>query len=165
MANSSTSNQAEVVASVGDHEFRLNRGELEAHETRQRAELLREGYVAGWDAAAEVVDQDHSDVAEDMGRVKVARSQPRDSETGEICFDISYEDGSWSRVPIRALMDLEDHSFLHEDVVNAVNDWIDVAQRFPSARRNCICCDKRTVKGTVLCQSCTPIYGPTVMAV
>ena len=153
--------------SMGDVEIRLNRGELEAHETRQRAEWLREGYVAGWNAAAVVIeeDQDCRDVAEDTGRVKVARSQPRDSETGEICFDISYEDGSWSRVPIRALMDLDDHSFIHDDVVNAVNDWIDVAQRFPAARRNCICCDKRTVKGTVLCRACTPIYGPTVMAV
>jgi hypothetical protein len=104
-------------------------------------------------------------VEEDYGRAKVARSQPRDCETGEICFDISYNDGSWSRVPIRALMDLEDRSFLHEDVTNAVNDWIEVAERCPTARRNCICCNRRTVKGTILCRTCTPIYGPTVTAI
>ena len=40
--------------------------------------------------------------------VWTSRSQPRDLETGEIAFDISYDSktSDWSRVPIRALIDL-----------------------------------------------------------
>jgi hypothetical protein len=97
-------------------------------------------------------------------RIHVARSQPRCKETGAICFDVTYTDGSWSRVPIQAFIDLEDDTFSHEDVADAVNDWVYTAKRHPDTRRNCICCNRRAVKGKVLCKECTRKWGSAVYA-
>ena len=101
-------------------------------------------------------------------KVWVARSQPRDQETGAIAFDISFNVGtekeSISRVPIQALMDLEDNSFPYEEVTEAVNDWIEKAKRFPDTRRNCLCCWKRATKGKVLCQGCHTKFGEVIYA-
>lgn len=96
--------------------------------------------------------------------VHKARSQPRDSETGEMCFDISYGGGVSTRVPIRAFMDLDDHSFEHKEVTNAVNDWVAVAIASPYACRKCICCRRRALYSRVLCRGCWPVYGETVYA-
>ena len=106
-------------------------------------------------------NQDHTIVY-----VWTARSQPRDLETGEIAFDISYDSkkSDWSRVPIRALMDLSDNTFAHEDIAFAVNDWIDVAKKYPYNNRKCLCCSMRAIKGKVLCSSCNMKYGATVYA-
>ena len=101
-------------------------------------------------------------------KVWVARSQPRDQVTGAIAFDISFNVGtekeSISRVPIQALMDLEDNSFPYEEVTEAVNDWIEKAKRFPDTRRNCLCCWKRATKGKVLCQGCHTKFGELIYA-
>ena len=98
--------------------------------------------------------------------VWTSRSQPRDPETGEIAFDISFnvgsDDESWSRVPITALMDLDDRSFEHEEVTDAINDWLLVAKQYPFIRRNCLCCQRRAIQGKVLCGPCGPKYGPTI---
>ena len=100
--------------------------------------------------------------------VWTSRSQPRDQETGEIAFDISYNVGtpeeSWSRVPITALMDLADKTVAHEEVAEAINDWIEVAKKHPKIRRNCICCNNRTIPSKILCRDCIPTYGPTIDA-
>ena len=113
------------------------------------------------------LDQDQ-DVPEEEVKVWVARSQPRDQETGAVAFDISFNVGtekeSISRVPIQALMDLEDNSFPYEEVTEAVNDWIEKAKRFPHTRRNCLCCFKRATKGKVLCQGCNTEFGELIYA-
>lgn len=100
--------------------------------------------------------------------VWTSRSQPRDLETNEIAFDISFDVGtdneSWSRVPITALMDLQDHSFEYDEVTNAINDWIDTAKQYPNIKRICVCCNKRAIKGKILCTKCSPKYGPTIYA-
>ena len=96
--------------------------------------------------------------------VWTSRTMLRDPETREASFDISYADGSWSRVPITALMDLNDLTFSHEAVSDAINDWIQVARDYPTKRRNCICCSRRSVKGSVLCTRCTPKYPAIVYA-
>ena len=96
--------------------------------------------------------------------VWTSRTMLRDPETREASFDISYADGSWSRVPITALMDLNDLTFTHEAVSDAINDWIQVARNYPTKRRNCICCSRRSVKGSVLCTRCTPKYHAIVYA-
>ena len=97
-------------------------------------------------------------------QVHVARSQPRHQETGAICFDVTYSDGSWSRVPIQAFVDLSDDTFSHEDVADAVNDWVATAKRYPFVRRNCLCCNRRAANGAVLCAQCTPKWGEAVYA-
>ena len=94
----------------------------------------------------------------------VSRSQPRCRETGAICFDVTYQDGSWSRVPIQAFMELEDLTFTHSEVAEAINDWIEVARRVPHARRNCICCYRRAIKGQILCTSHNRQYREIVYA-
>ena len=101
-------------------------------------------------------------------KVWVARSQPRDRISGAIAFDISFnvgtENESMSRIPIQALMDLEDKSFPYEEVTGAVNDWIDKAKQFPHIRRNCLCCAKRAIKGKVLCKECDTKFGMVIYA-
>ena len=105
---------------------------------------------------------------EQTTHVWTSRSQPRDTETGEITFDISFNVGSdkesWSRVPITALMDLTDQTVAHDEVAEAINDWIEVAKHHPFVRRNCICCRRRATKGKILCDQCVGTYGPTVEA-
>ena len=99
-------------------------------------------------------------------KVWVARSQPRNKDTGAIAFDISFEYAQWKdhRVSILDLMDLEDNSFPYEEVTEAVNDWIEKAKRFPHTRRNCLCCWKRATKGKVLCQGCHTKFGEVIYA-
>ena len=101
--------------------------------------------------------------------VWTSRSQPRDLETGEIAFDISFnvgtKDESWSRAPITTLMDLVDNTFEYQEVADSINDWLSVAKKYPHVRRNCICCYNRATKSKILCETCVPKYGPTVDAV
>lgn len=96
--------------------------------------------------------------------IHVARSQPRDPRTGAICFDVTYADGSWSRVPVQAFVDPQDNLFTHEIVADAVNDWVAMAKRYPFTRRNCLCCSARAFKGGVLCGGCTREWGPAIYA-
>jgi|MDTC01.1.fsa_nt_gb hypothetical protein len=115
------------------------------------------------DEQPETVEQPEEEV-----KVWVARSQPRDQETGAVAFDISFNVGtekeSISRVPIQALMDLEDNSFPYEEVTEAVNDWIEKAKRFPHTRRNCLCCWNKATKGKVLCKGCNTDFGELIYA-
>jgi len=101
-------------------------------------------------------------------QVWVARSQPRDQVTGSIAFDISYNIGTNNvtklRVPIQALMDLEDNTFPYEEVTEAVNDWIATAKKYPKTRRNCLCCWQRATKGRVLCGECNIKFGELIYA-
>ena len=96
--------------------------------------------------------------------VHIARSQPRNHETGASCFDVTYPDGTWSRQPIMTFVDLEDATFSHEDVAKAVNDWVATAKRHPFIRRNCLCCNRRALQGNVLCTKCIPVWGEAVYA-
>lgn len=113
-----------------------------------------------------VQDPQEEDVPPEQVKVWVARSQPRDKDTGAIAFDISFEHAEWKdhRVSILDLMDLEDNSFPYEEVTDAVNDWIEKAKRFPHTRRNCLCCWKRATKGKVLCQGCHSKFGEIIYA-
>jgi hypothetical protein len=114
----------------------------------------------------EVEEEPDHDVHEEEVKVWVARSQPRDKDTGAIAFDISFEYAQWKdhRVSILDLMDLEDNSFPYEEVTEAVNDWIEKAKRFPHTRRNCLCCWNRATKGKVLCQGCHTKFGEVIYA-
>ena len=122
----------------------------------------------GW---YKVQEDDHdtlSEPDEEQVKVWVARSQPRDQETGAIVFDISFNLGTDQetklRVPMQALMDLEDNSFPYEEVTESVNDWIEKAKRFPHTRRNLLCCWNKATKGKVLCVECNPKYGELIYA-
>ena len=103
-------------------------------------------------------------VPQEEDYVHVARSQPRDQETGRICFDVTYTDGSHARVPILRFIDEEDGTFTHSDVAQAVNDWIETAKRHPFTRRSCLCCFERATKGGVLCTRHTATCGEAVYA-
>ena len=120
----------------------------------------------GWRFIPYGVEEEEEDVPVEQVKVWVARSQPRDKDTGAIAFDISFEYAQWKdhRVSILALMDLEDNSFPYEEVTEAVNDWIEKAKRFPHTRRNCLCCWKRATKGKVLCQGCHTKFGEVIYA-
>lgn len=104
----------------------------------------------------------------DNTKIWVARTQPRDQETGSIAFDMSFNVGTDDemklRVPIIALMNMNDNSFPYEEVTEAVNDWVDTAKRFPHTRRNCLCCWNRATKGKVLCQGCHTNFGEVIYA-
>tara|TARA_Y100000591_G_C21823043_1_gene694822 strand:+ start:224 stop:688 length:465 start_codon:yes stop_codon:yes gene_type:complete len=90
--------------------------------------------------------------------VWTSRSQPRNLKTGEIAFDITINIGTdkekTSRIPITKLMDLNDNTIEYEEVVNAINDWIAVANKYPNIIRKCICCSKKAKKSNVLCYGC-----------
>ena len=94
-----------------------------------------------------------------------SRSKPRDPESGSICFDVIYIDGSLSRVKIQDFIDLDDNTFLYDEVTTAVNDWIRVAETFPHTRRQCLLCRRRSMIGEVLCKRCKPVWGPAVYAI
>ena len=96
--------------------------------------------------------------------VHIARSQPRDWRTGAICFDITYDNEVTRRVPIDRLMDLKDKTIEFDEVTNAINDWIDVANKHPHPRRHCICCRSRATPGKILCKKCDTRVGETVYA-
>jgi len=99
--------------------------------------------------------------------VWTSRSQPRDPETGAISFDISFDvetSDDWSRIPITALIDFDDLTFAYQEVADAVNHWVNVAKAYPRIRRNCICCNNRTIKSKILCLDCIDTYGPAVDA-
>ena len=100
---------------------------------------------------------------EDVVNVWVARTQPRDQATGAIAFDISYNEAKL-RVPIQALMDLEDNSFPYEEVTDAVNDWIATAKEYPHTRRQCLCCWERGTIGRVICVECNAKFGELIYA-
>lgn len=118
----------------------------------------------GWRFIPYEVEEE--DVPDEQVKVWVARSQPRDKDTGAIAFDISFEYAQWKdhRVSILELMDLEDNSFPYEEVTEAVNDWIEKAKRFPHTRRNCLCCWNKATKGKVLCQGCDTKFGVLIYA-
>ena len=129
----------------------------------------------GWRFIPYALEDDDPDIVQDSEqdqelteqvKVWVARSQPRDKDTGAIAFDISFEYAKWKdhRVSILDLMDLEDNSFPYEEVTEAVNDWIEKAKRFPHTRRNCLCCWERATKGKVLCQGCHTKFGEVIYA-
>lgn len=115
-----------------------------------------------WQARSQ--PQDEPVVATWDDHIHVARSQPRDPKTGAICFDVTYADGSWSRVPVQAFVDPQDNLFTHEVVADAVNDWVAMAKRCPFVRRNCLCCSARAFKGGVLCGGCNRVWGPAIYA-
>ena len=121
--------------------------------------------VTGWRFIPYEAEPDQDVPAEEV-KVWVARSQPRDKETGAVAFDISFEYAEWKdhRVSILDLMDVEDNSFPYEEVTHAVNDWIEKAKRFPNTRRNCLCCWKRATKGKVLCKGCHTKFGDVIYA-
>ena len=96
--------------------------------------------------------------------IHIARSQPRNQETGAICFDVTYPEGSRLRVPIQGFVDLSDATFSHEDVADAVNDWVATAKQHPFVRRNCLFCNHRATKGRVLCTKCAPKWSEAVYA-
>ena len=98
----------------------------------------------------------------------ISRSQPRNKETGEICFDITYYPGTnkenTSRVQITKLIDLSDNTVKYEEIANAINDWINVAKEYPHINRKCLCCNKRAIKSYVVCKSCRPTYFEVIYA-
>ena len=97
--------------------------------------------------------------------IHYARSQPRMSETEELAFDISYDDGvQWSRVPITSFFDLKDNTVIYEEITHIINDMRKVASNFPSRNRKCICCHRKAVSGEILCRSCKPTYHALVIA-
>ena len=91
---------------------------------------------------------------------------------GQVAFDVTYV--SWNapighkkeveRKPIKEFMDTSDATFTCEEVANAVNHWISVAKKFPTTRRNCLCCKNKAKNGRVLCGWCHPVYGETIYA-
>ena len=86
----------------------------------------------------------------------------RHPETSEVLFNVYFPDGSWSSVPITALLNRMPQ--LPEWLSDTINDWIRVAQEYPTNRRYCICCNRRAVIGSVLCTRCTPNYHAAVYA-
>ena len=84
---------------------------------------------------------------------------------GQIAFDVAYDRTSKpQRYPIIKFMDTTDKTVTNKEVADRINHWINVAKQWPATRRNCLCCNRRAIKGKVLCKTCTPIYGATIYA-
>jgi hypothetical protein len=100
--------------------------------------------------------------------ILISRSYSRDAKTGEILFDISYNYESnkiiTKRTGLTKLIDLNDNTVEYEDIANAINNWINVAKKYPNVKRNCLCCNNRTIKSFVLCKSCKPKYYDSIYA-
>jgi hypothetical protein len=102
---------------------------------------------------------------EDIIHFHISRSQPRIYDSGEIAFDISYNDtDDWHRVPITQFFDMEEKAISCQQVTDFINDAIEVAKEYPNNKRNCLCCDKKALKSFVLCRQCTPKYESIVYA-
>ena len=94
--------------------------------------------------------------------ITISLSAPRD-HWGEISFDLYYKD-TINRYPISFFFDWKDQSVTHDHVTQCINDWIDVAKKFPKNSRNCICCKSRAKIGRVMCTSHEKIWGDVVYA-
>lgn len=94
--------------------------------------------------------------------ITISRSAPRDHK-GEISFDIYCKD-TIKRYPISFFFDWKDQSVTHEHVTQCINDWIDVAKKFPKNRRNCICCKCKAKNGKVMCNTHEKMWGDVVYA-
>ena len=91
-----------------------------------------------------------------------SRSVLRDSK-GQICFDVHRQDVI-VRCPISFFFDWKDQSVKHEYVTCCINDWINVAKRFPKNRRHCICCNNKAKTGKIMCTTHERMWGDVVYA-
>lgn len=94
--------------------------------------------------------------------IAISRSTPRNSN-GEIAFDIYYDD-TIKRYPISYFFDWKDQTVTHDHVTQCINDWIDVAKKFPKNRRNCICCNNKAKNGKIMCNTHEKMWGNVVYA-
>ena len=94
--------------------------------------------------------------------ITISRSVPRDKK-GEICFDMYYKN-TIKRYPISLFFDWKDQSVTHDHVTRCINDWIDVAKKFPKNRRNCICCNNKSKSGKIMCNTHERMWSDVVYA-
>ena len=109
------------------------------------------------------------DLAVPVGiEVRFAASRARCKRTGAVAWDAitTHPIGGElrERFPIMEFMDLSDQTFTLDEVTKTVNHWIEVAEKFPHVRRNCLCCNSRAKEGKVLCKECHKWAGPTIYA-
>ena len=125
--------------------------------------VLRESHSETPSDPRPIVTLESRELSKD--RLCVARSAPRHPETGAVCVDLHMSGALIpARVPIWVFIDLDTALFSRDDVADLVNDWIDVAKRYPSVKRNCICCRSKAVGGGILCVRCEDVYGEAVYA-
>lgn len=100
--------------------------------------------------------------------VRFAASRARCKRTGAVAWDAitNHPIGGElrERFPIMEFMDFDDQTFTLDEVTKTVNHWIEVAEKFPHVRRNCLCCNSRAKEGKVLCNACHKWAGPTIYA-
>lgn len=100
--------------------------------------------------------------------ILISRSYSRDAKTGEILFDISYNYKSnkiiTNKIGLTNFIDLNDNTVEYQQIADAINNWINVAKKYPNVKRHCLCCNNRTIKSFVLCKSCKPKYYDSIYA-
>jgi hypothetical protein len=92
--------------------------------------------------------------------ITVSLSASRDNK-GEISFDVYCKD-TIKRYPISFFFDWKDQSVSHDHVTQCINDWIDIAKKFPKNHRNCIWCNCKAKNGKIMCNTHEKIWGDVV---
>ena len=92
--------------------------------------------------------------------LRTSRSYGR-LKTGEIAFECKYGDDAPVKVPISAFFDAEGWCTDFE-VCEAINSWCAKATEFPNARRKCLMCKRKAVKGVVTCGVCYKKWGAAI---
>ena len=122
-----------------------------------------------WQKAEEYAAAAARPIAVPVGiEVRFAASRARCKRTGAVAWDAitNHPIGGElrERFPIMEFMDFDDQTFTLDEVTKTVNHWIEVAEKFPHVRRNCLCCNSRAKEGKVLCNACHKWAGPTIYA-
>ena len=135
----------------------------------QKTEAKARAILAEHEAAAAAAAAAERPIAVPVGiEVRFAASRARCKRTGAVAWDAitNHPIGGElrERFPIMEFMDFDDQTFTLDEVTKTVNHWIEVAEKFPHVRRNCLCCNSRAKEGKVLCNACHKWAGPTIYA-
>ena len=72
------------------------------------------------------------------------------SSDGKKLWKILWQDGSISLEPLENMID--DTTYL-EDIEPILQEYQHIATKYPKLRRQCLCCDKKTIPGQLFCYS------------
>jgi len=96
--------------------------------------------------------------------VFISRSQIR-AEIGArgICIEVRTPNQNKEKWRLERFID-EDGDFIDVLVAKMVNDWNIKAREAPRRKRNCLMCNRRTIRGLTLCGHCDPQWHDIIYA-
>ena len=131
-------------------------------DTRSLAQLTAAADAALARALAETTPAAAASPTQHDYALRVSRSYGR-LKTGEVAFECKYGDDSPVKVPISAFFD-EEGWCTDFEVCEAINSWCAKAAEWPNARRKCLMCNRKAVKGMVTCGWCDEKWRHAIYA-